>query len=1121
VAVLSADDPVFTVLAASDSYFQSQGLEREQVVGRGIFEHAGNALGLGASLCRALRNKVPDRIAYALNTPVLAEDGSVEYLLHSVTQPEENSFLFELDDATRDLTDPDEILSSTARSLGEYLGVDRCAYCHFEPGQDSFRVSTQYSRPGVEPLSGRYLLSDFGPVVSEMLLANQPYVAERIDDNPDAADAGAPYRKAGVVALILVPINKAGRLAAAMGIHHYTARKWMRSEVELVRAAANRCWESIERVRVASALRASEERLRLAQRAGRIGSFDWYIKERRSISSPEMEALYGLPEGTFQEGFAEFAKRVVSEDAERVIAELQKRMARREPEAVYEFRALLPDGSTRWLRGHAKLFYDNDGGAERMIGVNIDIDAQRKAEIQLRQSESRLRAIVDGTQEYIGLLTPDGKLLDANRASLEFAGNTREEVLGRYFWDTPWFTGTPGASETVKDSISRVARGETVRVEKSLRRPNGEWRDFHSSYHPIKNESGEIVLIVPEALDVTDRTQAEERSRQQWHLFDTALSNTSDHNYIFDLQGRFLYANRSLLTMWDRPLNEAIGKSLLEMGYPPHLAERFEGQIQQVIETKQPLRDNAFVSRIGRDRHYEYIFVPVLSDDGTVEAVAGSTRDVTDQKLAEKQLRLASERLEAALNAAEMGIWTWDIPEDRVIGDSNMLRLFGLAEAAASEGVPIASYLKAVHCDDLAAVSQALVKTLAEGGRYETEFRLSVGGSLRWVVAQGRVKADGANQPQSLNGVVLDITERRQAEQRLRESESRFRQLIDSMPQLVWSAAADGYHDLYNKQWFSYSGLSYEEAAGEGSAIIHPDDLAAATERWRHSLATGEPYEIEYRCRRYDGEYRWFLGRAAPMLDDMGRVIRWLGTSTDIHEQKENERKLRQAHAELEEFSYVASHDLQEPLRMVNIYTQLLLKNMGALDEVREQYATYVRQGVKRMDLLLQDLLTFSRVVHMEDAEGGTADLGLVLEDALSVLRSRIDESGAAIVRGALPCVRGDADQLTHVFQNILSNALKYSRKDPRPEIKIEAQPEGDDWVVSVADNGIGFEPQYADRIFGLFKRLHKDEYPGTGLGLAICKRILARYGGSIRAEGRPGHGAKFFVSLPKAGTQP
>ena len=232
-------------------------------------------------------------------------------------------------------------------------------------------------------------------------------------------------------------------------------------------------------------------------------------------------------------------------------------------------------------------------------------------------------------------------------------------------------------------------------------------------------------------------------------------------------------------------------------------------------------------------------------------------------------------------------------------------------------------------------------------------------------------------------------------------------------------------------------------------------------------------------------------------------------------------RELERVNRELEEFAYVPSHDLQEPLRMVNIYTQLILKRLGVEDATLAQYAGFVRQGAARMQALLRDLLTFSRTVHKdEELQIGTADLSTALNEALSVLKNRIEESGALITAQPLPLARGDTPQMAHVFQNLLSNALKYRKKELRPVIDISVQGDGPQWVVSVRDNGIGFEPQYAERIFGLFKRLHRDEYPGTGQGSAICQRIVERYGGRMWADGKPGEGATFYFLLPRTEEQ-
>ena len=250
-------------------------------------------------------------------------------------------------------------------------------------------------------------------------------------------------------------------------------------------------------------------------------------------------------------------------------------------------------------------------------------------------------------------------------------------------------------------------------------------------------------------------------------------------------------------------------------------------------------------------------------------------------------------------------------------------------------------------------------------------------------------------------------------------------------------------------------------------------------------------------------------------------------SATGITERKAAEEEMRRRNAELEranneleEFAYIASHDLQEPLRMVSIYTELLLeRNRRPEDAEAGQFGEFVRKGVHQMETLIKDLLSYSRVVHPEQEEPRTADLNASLDQALSVLRLAMEESGAQLTRGPLPVVSGEERELALVFQNLLSNALKYRKKDVQLCVEIGSEMREGEWVVTVRDNGIGFAPQHAVRIFGLFKRLHKDAYPGTGLGLAISKRIVERYGGRIWAHSSgDGLGAEFSFCIPLPG---
>ena len=268
-------------------------------------------------------------------------------------------------------------------------------------------------------------------------------------------------------------------------------------------------------------------------------------------------------------------------------------------------------------------------------------------------------------------------------------------------------------------------------------------------------------------------------------------------------------------------------------------------------------------------------------------------------------------------------------------------------------------------------------------------------------------------------------------------------------------------------------------------------------------------------------EDHWFNVVYHPLSEPDGHISGLVAVCSEVTPQVLARKELERVNRELEEFAYVASHDLQEPLRTVNVYTQLLLRRyLGAEPEAR-QYGELISQGVSRMGTLITDLLTYSRTVQRDELPVGEADLSLALADAISVFETRIAERGAKITASPMPTVRGDVAQLTHVFQNLLSNALKYSRKDVAPEIEIFARRSAEQWIIAIRDNGMGFDPKYTDQIFRLFKRLHGPDIPGTGLGLAICQRIVERYGGRMWAESEPDNGSTFYVGLPPASTNP
>jgi len=398
-------------------------------------------------------------------------------------------------------------------------------------------------------------------------------------------------------------------------------------------------------------------------------------------------------------------------------------------------------------------------------------------------------------------------------------------------------------------------------------------------------------------------------------------------------------------------------------------------------------------------------------------------------------------------------------------------------------------------------------------------------GEVVWVHFTMVVERDAGGVPQYEIAVYEDITARRQAEEALRQSEERFRRTFELADSGLAHVSLDGRFLRVNRRMCEIFGYSEAELRNlTAKDISHPEDRDLADPP-RARLLAGEieSARLDKRYFRKDGQMIWVNIAIAMERDAQGRPLYAISVLDDITERKNAEAALREAHeelkrsnSELEQFAYVASHDLQEPLRMVSSYAQLLGRRYGdKLGADAGEFMGYIVDGAARMKQLIEDLLAYSRV-GTKSRDFKPIELERALSRALANLKAAIDESGAAVTHDPLPTLPADAAQLAQVFQNLIGNALKF-RSQFAPKVHVAVHDRGEACEIAVRDNGIGIEPQYFERIFMVFQRLHnKGEYPGTGIGLAIVKKVVERHGGTVRVESTPGEGSAFSFTLPK-----
>ncbi|ELZ17020.1 PAS/PAC sensor signal transduction histidine kinase [Haloterrigena salina JCM 13891] len=721
----------------------------------------------------------------------------------------------------------------------------------------------------------------------------------------------------------------------------------------------------------------------------------------------------------------------------------------------------------------------------------------------------QLSAFVREVKDYaIFMLDPEGTVVSWNEGAKRIKGYSASEIIGQHF--SAFYTKDDIATDVPERNLERAAAEGRVEDEGWRIRKDGSRFWANVTITAIRDD-GELRGFTKVTRDMTERReyeqqlekQADQLERRRTELeqeLDEVFERIDDAFYALDDEFRYEYVNEHAEEHFGEPAGKLIGQKpwkALGVDKSDPIFERFD----EALATQEPLRFERYSEPLGI-----WAMVRIYPSESGLSVYF---EDITQRKERERELERVYDLLERAEHIADVGGWEID-PDTRDVFWTD--HLFEILEIPSDEEPPLDEALDVYLDDDRPNVERAIDEAVQSGTSFDIETRYRTPtGEVRWLRVIGEPDIeDGA--VVSLRGAAQDITEQKERERELQQIRDRMEFALNATDSIVWDWNVDENQTSFYPSAESLYGTAVE-TWDDFIEIVHPDDREQTEEKIRKSLETGEPKEEEIRIDR-NGEKRWIEAPGRPIEDEDGST-RMIGVARDITERKTFEQKLRESNERLEQFAYAASHDLQEPLRMVSSYLQLLDQRYGdELDEDGREYINFAVDGAARMREMIDGLLEYSRVETQGDPFEPIT-LETVLEDVLDNLQFRIEEHDVEITSEDLPEVEGDASQLRQVFQNLLENAIEYSGDAP-PRVHISAERAGNKWVVSVSDDGIGIDPDDQDRIFEIFQRLHsREEHDGTGIGLALCNRIVERHGGEIWIDSEPDDGTTFSFSLP------
>lgn len=802
-----------------------------------------------------------------------------------------------------------------------------------------------------------------------------------------------------------------------------------------------------------------------------------------------------------------------------------------------DYRIINRNKNVVWLDTYLYAEYEKNGDAVAINQICIDVTERKKAEVELTAKDKQFRALIENITDLISLVDENGKIIYASPSVTKILGYDADNYIGKNIFEFINEEDKPAADSLFKDVLKE--EGKIVNnVQFRFRHSDGHWMWHEATAHNLINDPA-IGAIVFNYRDITERKKAEEEILLQKSYFQQLFENSPEGIVVLDNQDRILNANKGFERMFQFSADEIKGKTLNDIIVPESMLEQATQMTLFVLKGEIIHRETERKRKDGSTVDVSVLAYPITLEENQI-GVYGIYSDITERKETEKALRNSEERYRAFVKQSTEGIWRFEflepvstkLPIDEQV--KNVFRYGYLAECndvfAKMYGYEAAADIAGARIGELLIESEPknidyIRKSIMNGYKIDNVESLERDKDGKTKIFMNNLVGIVENDALiRMWGSQRDITESKKAQEELSKTQFRLATLLKNLQDVVLYETGGG-KEFMSENVLEMLGYDAEMFNDRDffRTITHPGDWKAIEEKtkeWNRGGSLGV-LNLEFRVRRSDGRYIWVEDHMIKVRNNghshmAGVLINITEHKTTEEKLKQLAEKLSQSNKELEQFAYVASHDLQEPLRMVASYIQLLQRRYkGSISAEADEFINYSVDGVVRMKTLINDLLAYSRV-NTKDAPLEDVDVNKIVAQNLKNLAASIHETGAQINYEELPTVRANTLQINQLFQNLISNAIKFRKPDVNPVVNITAKHAGDEWLFTVSDNGIGIDKEFSDKIFIIFQRLHNSsEYPGTGIGLAICKKIVEKLGGHLWVESEPGKGSTFTFTIP------